>query len=70
MLQGLHWHGDPTREYRPIHHALRDAHDTGTVVVVRVLEVCAPEVRSELEQYWTKPRSAEAAAGGPALLNV
>lgn len=21
MLQGLHWHSDPTRDYRPIHHA-------------------------------------------------
>lgn len=70
MLLGLHWHSDPTRDYRPIHHALRGAHDTGTVVVVRVLEVCASEARNEREQYWIRLRRAEAAAGGPKVLNV
>lgn len=70
LLQGLHWHGDPTRDYRPIHHALRDAHEAGTIVVVRVLEVCAPEVRNEREQYWIKLRQQEAATGGPRVLNV
>lgn len=70
MLQGLHWHGDPTRNYRSIHHALRDAHEAGTLVVVRVLEACASEARNEREQYWIKLRREEAAAGGPKVLNV
>ena len=70
MLQGLHWHGDPTRGYRPIHHALRDAHDAGALVILRVLEVCSPEVRNEREQYWIRLRREEAAAGGPPVLNV
>jgi len=70
MLQGLHWHGDTTRDYRPIHHALREAHDCQAVVVVRVLEVCLPETRNEREQYWIRLRRQEAAAGGPKVLNV
>lgn len=70
MLQGLHWHGDPTRDYRPIHHALRAAHDTEAVVGVRVLELCSPEARNEREQHWIRLRRQEAAAGGPRVLNV
>lgn len=70
MLRGLEWHGDPTRSYRPIHHALRDAYETHAIVVVRVLEVCTPETRNEREQYWINLRRAEAAAGGPTVLNV
>ncbi len=70
MLQGLHWHGDATRDYRPIHHALRDAHDSQALVVVRVLELCSPEARNEREQYWIRLRRQEAAAGGPKVLNV
>jgi len=70
MLQGVHWHGHATRDYRPIHHALRDAHDSQAVVIVRVLEVCSSEARNEREQYWIRLRRQEAAAGGPRLLNA
>ena len=70
MLRGLPWHNNAARDYRPIHHALRDAHEAGTVVVVRVLEVCTSEARNEREQYWIKLRREEAAAGGPKVLNV
>lgn len=70
MLQGLPWHGDPTRSYRPIHHALRQAHDARTAVVVSVLEVCTSEARNEREQYWIWLRRQEAAAGGPKVLNA
>lgn len=70
MLQGLPWHGNSARNYRPIHQALRDAHDAQTVVVVRVLEVCAAEARGDREQHWIALRRVEEALGGPRVLNA
>ena len=70
ILQGLHWHGDPTRDYRAIHHALRNAHEAQIPVTVTVLEICASEGRSAREQHWIKLRRSEEAAGGPKVLNA
>lgn len=70
MLKGLHWHGDPTREYRPIHKALHAAHIAGTPVQISVLESCESSNRAAREQYWIKRRRSEAATGGLPVLNA
>lgn len=70
MLEGLPWHGNPAREYRRIHHALRQAYESGATVRVAVLEVCDPKERAEREIAWIAKRQEEAAAGGPPLLNL
>jgi hypothetical protein len=69
MLQGLHWHGNPSKDYRPIHYALRRAYEDGTVVSVSILETCDPCVRSERERHWINLRRKEALASGPPVLN-
>jgi hypothetical protein len=69
MLEGRYWHGNPAKDYRDIHIALRAAYDNETPVVVTVLENCDPAIRSEREQYWIRIRRAEAAKGGPPVLN-
>ncbi len=69
MLEGRHWHGNPDREYRKIHKALRDAYVAGTQVTVSVLENCDPLDRSAHERYWIRIRCEEAKRGGPKLLN-
>jgi hypothetical protein len=70
MLQGLPWHGDPAKDYRPIHHALRQAYEQKLAISVTVLEVCDRDTRSDREQYWISLRREEEAAGGPKVLNV
>jgi len=70
MLQGLPWRKNSSRPHRPVHSALQDAHEAQTNVVVRVLEVCLPDVLHDREQYWIRLRRQEAAAGGPKVLNV
>lgn len=70
MLEGKPWHGNPEKNYREIHHALRQAHDAGTPVIVSVLEVCDPTIRSERERCWIKLRSRqETEQQGPRVLN-
>ncbi|WP_419694407.1 hypothetical protein ACN2CC_28110 [Mesorhizobium muleiense] len=70
MLQDLPWHGNPNRDYRGIHHALRRAYEHQIVTSVAVLETCSREARSEREQYWIRQRRAEQATGGPKVLNA
>lgn len=70
LIQGRPWHGNPLKEYRGIHRALREAHDLGTPVTVTVLEVCDPAIRAERERYWIDRRRREAEQGGPAVLNA
>jgi hypothetical protein len=70
MLNGRPWHGDPTRSYRPIHHALHQAHESKGAVKVTVLENCGLEERSAREQMWIAKRRAESNAGGPRVLNA
>lgn len=67
MLEGLPWHGNPERQYRRIHHALRQAYEGGTMIRVTVLEVCDPKERANREIAWIARRREEAAAGGPAV---
>ncbi len=69
MLQGLDWHGDPSKDYRPIHHALRHAHDEGITVTVVVLANCELGERQELERQWIAVRREEHFSGGPEVLN-
>jgi hypothetical protein len=69
MLEGQPWHGDPSKDYRPIHHELRKAYDDGRSVSVVVLETCDPSRRAERERWWIRKRQAEAFAGGPPVLN-
>lgn len=69
MIEGRPWHGNPAKEYRDIHKALRAAYDAGTPVIVTVLETCDPIIRSEREQHWIRVRRTEADQGGPKLLN-
>lgn len=70
MLQGLPWHGNSARDYRTIHHALRQAYEKQLAISVTVLEVCSRDMRSEREQYWIKLRRAEEASGGLKVLNA
>jgi len=70
MVAGLHWHGDPSKEFRPIHKHLREAHDNGTKVIVKVLENCHRDTRAEREQHWISQRLVEYRNGGPRLLNA
>ena len=69
MIEGRSWHGNPAREYRAIHKALREAHDAETLVTVTVLEVCDPDIRAERERHWIRVRRDEAEVGGPRVLN-
>jgi uncharacterized protein YfaQ (DUF2300 family) len=69
MLQGLPWHGDVTKPYRLIHVALRSAYEQKLPVVVRVVENCDPDTRSERERHWIARRREEARQGGPPVLN-
>jgi hypothetical protein len=70
MIAGLPWHGNPVKEYRGIHSALRDAHDKSLIVTVSILENCREDQRAEREQYWIAKRLEEASAGGLPLLNA
>ena len=70
MLQGLPWRKKSSRPHRPVHFAMRDAHEAQTAVVVRILEVCLPDVLDDREQFWIALRRKEAAAGGPKVLNA
>jgi hypothetical protein len=69
MLDGLSWHGDPTKNYRLIHHELRKAYEEGRLVSVVVLENCESSKRAERERWWIQKRREEALAGGPRVLN-
>ena len=69
LIAGEHWHGDPSREYRIIHKALRAAHDERVAVVVIVLENCHRDDRTMREQHWISRRLAEHRDGGLRLLN-
>jgi hypothetical protein len=69
MLENLPWHGNPSKKYREIHHALRQAYETQTPVTVTVLETCDPSVRVARERHWIRLRLAEAEQGGPRVLN-
>lgn len=71
MVEGLFWHGNPNKKYRPVHYALREAHDAGTRVTVAVLETCDSEweTRKRLEREWIARRRAEEKNGGPKVLN-
>ncbi|WP_174285623.1 hypothetical protein [Sphingomonas bacterium] len=69
MIEGRFWHGDPTKDYRAIHHQLRKAYDAEICVVVTVLETCDAAVRSERERWWITLRRREEAGGGPRVLN-
>ena len=71
MIEGKSWHGDPTRDYRDIHYALRQAHDAELPVSVMILETCDASVRSLREQWWIDlRRREEAEQGGPRVLNA
>ena len=70
MLNGRFWHGNPQKDYRAIHHALRAAYEEGTPVIVTVLEICDPAIRYEREQCWIQLRRREEAEDcGPHVLN-
>ena len=69
MIEGRPWHGNPEREYRAIHTALREAYDAGTLVTVTVLETCDPTIRAAREQHWIRIRRDEAKRGGLPVLN-
>jgi hypothetical protein len=43
MLQGLPWQGNPAKDYRPIHHVLRQAYERQLTISVTVPEVCGPD---------------------------
>lgn len=72
LIAGKPWHGNPTRSYRPIHLALRDAYEQGRRVTVTVLEMCnsQPETRLSLERQWIAKRREEERLGGPKVLNA
>jgi hypothetical protein len=69
MLEGLPWHGNPNKDYRPIHYALRQAYDEELFVSVSILETCDLSIRAERERYWINFRRKEALAGGLPVLN-
>jgi hypothetical protein len=61
--------GKPT-SYRAVHHELRSAHDRVLTVTFTVLENCDNGDLNERERYWIAKRRAEAAIGGPRVLNA
>ena len=69
MLLDLPWHGNPHKQYRLIHRALKWAYAQGILVEVVILENCESGNRAERERYWINKRAHEAAKGGPPLLN-
>lgn len=69
MIDGLHWHADPTKKYRRIHEALRQAYEAGVRVHVVILENCEPLDRAKRESFWIRKRRAECSNGGPQVLN-
>jgi len=70
MMNGRPWHGNHAKDYRPIHHALRQAYVSNAVVSVAVLEVCDPAERAARERFWIAMRVQEHLSGGPCVLNV
>lgn len=70
MVDGRPRHGNPAKEYRAVHKALRKAHDAGTLVTVTVLETCDPALRAERKRHWIRVRRNEARQGGPDVLNA
>ena len=69
MLEGMPYHGDPKRDYRPIHYELLRAHNQGVSVIAAVLENCHARVCHQRKQYWIARRKQEELVGGPRLLN-
>ena len=69
MIEGRPWHGNPAKDYRAIHFALRKAYDSGIPVDFSVLETCQPETRFERKRYWLAKRRGEAQTGGAAVIN-
>lgn len=70
MMDGHPWHGNPEKEYRPIHEALREAYEKGRLVTLTVLENCdTAKQAAEREQWWIEMRREEFSAGGPLVLN-
>lgn len=64
MIEGRPWHGNPKRDYREIHKALRKAYDNGTRITVTVLETCDPADRADCERRWIDIRRGEESRGG------
>lgn len=69
MTLGQPWHGNPERDYRPIHYALLRAYSENLPVSAVVLENCEAELRASRERHWIALRLEEERHGGPKLLN-
>ena len=70
LVQSLPWHGNPLRNYRRIHEALREAHDKQLKVTVSVLENCSLDLLIDREKFWLAQRRGEMNAVGLRLLNA
>jgi hypothetical protein len=69
ILAKLPWRKGSDRPYRPVHYALRDAHDADKEVTFSILENCEPNCLNKCEQYWIKRRREELASTGLRVLN-
>src|SRR5687768_127846 len=69
IISGRSWHGQPGKEVRPIHDALRLAYQQGVPVTVAVLENCEVAELNQRERFWIQLRRQEALEGGLPVLN-
>ena len=69
IINKLPWRKGSKREFRLVHHALRDAHDAGTPVMFSVLEICPAQLLNEREPHWIDVRRAEEPKTGLKVLN-
>jgi hypothetical protein len=60
ILAGLPWRKGSARDFRVVHHRLREAHDENASVTFTFLENCPIELLNERERFWINRRRAEA----------
>ena len=70
LIAGESYRKSKPTSYREVHHELRSAHDGMIAVRVTVLENCDRSDLNQREQYWIAIRRAEAANGGPRVVNA
>lgn len=70
MIEGLPWHGNPNKSYRPVHQELRSAYEANIVITLAILENCSIEDRAARERAWIKLRREEESFGGLCVLNA
>ena len=68
-LEGKPYHGNSSKDYRPVHYKLTEALQSGMHVVFEVVEECPCENLNERENYWINHWREGEARGNVEVLN-